>query len=156
VVRQVASALAALWLSALTGCGTPAPAPTPTPPAAPTATLAPTPNPTAVVQPRAQATLDTSGASSADVENAFLGNVDDVIAEAADLTVTPCADLTQVTRDNPMLLPSVRGFAAALKRVAASQAVLNTDAVKVALADLDHSMGELEGALSSCGIKPQP
>jgi hypothetical protein len=139
---------------ALSACG--APAPTPTPPPAPTATLAPTPNPTAFVQPRAQATLDASGASSADVENAFLGNVDDVIAEAADLTVTPCADLTQVTRDNPMLLPSVRGFAAALKRVAASQAVLNTDAVKVALADLDHSMGELEGALSSCGIKPQP
>jgi hypothetical protein len=86
------------------------------------------------------------------VENAFLSNVDDVIAEAADLTVTPCADLTTVTRENPMLLPSVRGFANALKRVAASQPGLSSEAVKVALADLDHSMGELEGALSACGI----
>jgi hypothetical protein len=30
--------------------------------------------------------------------------------------------------------------------------VLNTDNVKVAVGDLDHTMGELEGALSLCGI----
>ena len=79
--------------------------------------------------------------------------MDDLIAEAADLTVTPCADLTMVTRDNPNLVPSIRGFAAAVKRISATQAVLNTDAVKAELSDLDQSMGELEGALSLCGIK---
>jgi hypothetical protein len=86
------------------------------------------------------------------VEDAFLSNVDDVIAEAADLAASPCEDLTRITRDNPGLLPSVRGFAAALKRLASSQPALDTDAVKLALADLDRSMGELEGALSLCGI----
>src|ERR1700686_4899404 len=109
----------------LMACSAPPPTPTPTP-APPT--------------------------TPADVENAFLSNVDDLIAEAADLTVTPCADLTMVTRDNPNLVPSIRGFAAAVKRIGATQAVLNTDAVRAELSDLDHSMGELEGALSLCGI----
>ena len=116
----------------------------------PTATAVAPPKPT---QPQAQPTFDPSTASPADVENAFLSNVDDLIAEAADLTDTPCADLTMVTRDNPNLVPSIRGFAAAVKRISATQAVLNTDAVKAELADLDQSMGQLEGALSLCGIK---
>jgi len=131
----------------LTACDALAPAPTPTPVPVPTST--PVPAPTATSQPA----FDPSTASPADMENAFLSNVDDLIAEAADLTVTPCADLTTVTRDNPNLVPSIRGFAAAIKRISASQAVLNTDAVKAELSDLDHSMGELEGALSQCGIK---
>ena len=60
---------------------------------------------------------------------------------------------TAVTKANPNLVPSVRGFATALKRVGASQPALDTDAVRASLADLDHSMGEFEGALSLCGIK---
>ena len=39
------------------------------------------------------------------------------------------------------------------QRVGTTQPVLDTDAVRAGLADLDHSMGELEGALSLCGIK---
>ncbi len=88
-----------------------------------------------------------------DVENAYLSDVDDLIAEAADLTVTPCDELTAVTKANPNLVPSVRGFATALKRVGASEPALDTDAVRASLADLDHSMGQFEGALSLCGIK---
>ena len=88
-----------------------------------------------------------------DVENAYLSNVDDLIAEAADLATTPCDELTAVTKANPNLVPSVRGFATALKRVGTSQPALDTDAVRTSLADLDHSMGEFEGALSLCGIK---
>ena len=80
-------------------------------------------------------------------------NVDDLIAEAADLAVTPCDELMAVTQANPNLVPSVRGFASALKRIGTTQAALDTDAVRASLADLDHSMGELEGALSLCGIK---
>ena len=135
--------VAVLMALALTACGAPTPTPTPAP--APTATVAARPNP--------QPTFDPSTASPADVENAFLSNVDDLIAEAADLAVTPCPDLVMLTRDNPNLLPSVRGFAAAAKRIGATQTVLNTDAVKTELSDLDHSMGELEGALNLCGIK---
>jgi hypothetical protein len=99
-----------------------------------------------------QPTPDATALPS-DIENAYLSNVDDLIAEAADLAVTPCDELTAVTRANPNLVPSVRGFATALKRVGASQPALDTDAVRASLADLDHSMGEFEGALSLCGIK---
>jgi hypothetical protein len=104
-------------------------------------------------QAEARPTSDSTEASSADIENAFLSNVDDLIAEAADLAVSPCADLTDVTGQNPTLVPSIRGFAAAMKRIGASEPVLDTSAVKDALSDLDHSLGELEGALSTCGIK---
>jgi hypothetical protein len=141
--------LVALVLSAC--AAPPPPPPTPTPAPSPTATAVAPAKPTAAVQ--SQQTFDPSTASPADIENAFLSNVDDLIAEAADLTVTPCADLTVVTRDNPTLVPSIRGFAAAVKRISTTQAVLNTDAVKSELADLDQSMVQLEGALSQCGIK---
>jgi hypothetical protein len=127
------------------GCTALAPAPTPTPVPLPTSTPVPASAPT-------QPTPDLGGANSSDVENAFLSNVDDLIAEANDLTATPCDDLKQVTTDNPTLLPSLRGFTATMKRVASTQAVLNTDDVKAALGDLDHTMGALEGALSQCGI----
>jgi len=50
-------------------------------------------------------------------------------------------------------VPSIRGFATALKRIGATQPVLDTDTVRASLADLDHSMGELEGALNLCGIE---
>jgi hypothetical protein len=138
---------AAFMLLIVTACSALAPAPTPTP--VPRPMLAPA----LTATPTAQAAFDPTNASPADVENAFLSNVDDLIAEAADLAVTPCPDLTALTRDNPNLLPSVRGFAAAAKRIGSTQAVLNTDAVKTELSDLDHSMGELEGALNLCGIK---
>jgi hypothetical protein len=133
----------------LTACSAPPPAPTPTALPASTATAVAPPKPTAATQ----ATFDPSTASPADVENAFLSNVDDLIAEAADLTDTPCPDLTMIIRDNPNLVPSIRGFAAAVKRISGTQAVLDTDAVKAELSDLDQSMGDLEGALSLCGIK---
>jgi hypothetical protein len=141
VVPRAAAATAAMLVAfTLAGCGGSPPAPTPAPVAtqAPAAAL-PTPDPTE--------------ASPADIENAFLSNVDDLIAEAADLAVSPCADLTDFTRQNPTLVPSIRGFAAAMQRIGATEPVLNTSAVKDALADLAHSIGELEGALSTCGIK---
>jgi hypothetical protein len=142
---------AAVVTLAVSACGGPTPAPAT---AAPTATSASArAAQTSVAQPQAQPTSDPTAASPADVENAFLSNVDDLIAEAADLTVTPCADLIIVTRANPNLLPSIHGFAAAARRIGATQAVLNTDAVKAGLADLDHSMAELDGALNLCGIK---
>jgi hypothetical protein len=117
-------------------CAAPAPQPTPVPTVIPTA--APSPVPT---------TSPTS-----DVENAFLSNVDDLIAEVTDIAVTPCDELVPVVSQNPGLLPSVRGFAATLKRASSTQDVLNTDAVKSSIADLDQSMGQLDGALSQCGI----
>jgi hypothetical protein len=135
------------WLAvALVGCRAAAPPPVPTP--VPTVTAVPRP-PGAQAQPTA---IDLSTADPATVENAFLSNIDDLIAEANDLTATACPDLTQVTRDNPSLVPSLRGFAATMKRVGSSEAVLNTDNVKIALGDLDHTMGALEGALSACKI----
>jgi hypothetical protein len=135
----------ALLAFGIAGCRAAAPPPTPIP--VPTATAVPQPSGT-----QAQPTIDLSTADPATIENAFLSNIDDLIAEANDLTATPCPDLTQVTHDNPELLPSLRGFAATMKRVGSSRAVLDTDNVKVALDDLDHTMGALEGALSVCKI----
>ena len=140
--------------AALTACAAPAPAPTPAPTAAPTPTFRPAVPPTSAPQPQANPTVDTSGADPMEVQDAFLTNVDDVIAEATDLSVAPCEDLVAITKANPDLVPNIRGFAAAIKRVSTSQPVLDTDEVKAAIADLDKTMGQLNGALSLCGITP--
>jgi hypothetical protein len=149
-----------LLVVGLVACGGPAAAPTspPAPAATVTATTVagPSATPTRLTVPssgRAASSSPEPTALPREVENAYLSNVDDLIAEAADLVVTPCDELTSVTQANPNLLPSVRGFASALKRVGTTQPALDTDAVRSSLADLDHSMGELEGALSRCGIK---
>jgi hypothetical protein len=128
--------------------------PTPVPTAAPTPTFRPAVPPTSAPAPPPQAkpTVDTSGSDPVEVQAAFLSNVDDIIAEATDLSVAPCEDLVAVTQANPNLVPNIRGFAAAIKRVSTSQTVLDTVEVKAAIADLDKIMGQLDGALSLCGI----
>jgi len=142
---------------ALAGCAAPAPPPTPAPTSVPTAAPTPTfrpavPPTSAPAKPQAQPTVDTSGNDPAEVQAAFLSNVDDIIAEATDLSVAPCEDLLAVTKANPSLVPNIRGFAAAIKRVSTSQPVLDTDEVKASIADLDKVMGQLDSALSLCGI----
>jgi hypothetical protein len=147
----------------LVACSAPQPSPTAGPTVAPTPVATPTFRPAVpptagpatalpAISGQTAPTVDTGTADPVEIEVTFLSNVDDLIAEANDLSVFPCPDLTTITRDNPSLVPSLRGFAATLKRVGTSQAVLNTDAVKTALSDLDKSMGQLEGALSLCGI----
>jgi hypothetical protein len=146
--RAAVQGLACAAAVTVVSCATSS-APSPTQAAVPTATVAPP----ALPEPaHPEPTLDPASVDQAEIENAFLSNVDDVIAEAADLAATPCAELTAMTRDNPGMLPTIRGFAATLKRLGTSQAVLDTEPVKTALSDLDRSMGELEGALSVCGI----
>lgn len=144
--------VAILATAALAACAAPTPAPTPVPTAAPTPTFRPAVPPTSAPQPQAGPTVDASGAGPVEVQDAFLTNVDDIIAEATDLSVTPCEDLVAITKGNPSLVPNIRGFAAAIKRVSTSQPVLDTDEVKAAIADLDKTMGQLDGALSLCGI----
>ena len=135
--------MAALCVVILSACGAPAPPPTPVPTVAPT--VAPSPS------PAAQSGGD-QGETPSDVENAFLSDVDDLIGEATDLAVTPCDDLTMIVRQNPNLLPSIKGFAATLKRASTNQPVLNTATVKSAMDDLDKTMTQLDSALSQCGI----
>src|SRR5262249_3788002 len=131
---------------ALAACASPAPPP-PTP--APTSTPVPQQSPTIAATPRA--TLDPALQSS-EIEDAFLANVDDAIAGANDLTALPCEDMVLVMQNNPTALPSLRGYAAALKRLGAQQAALDTQNVRIALEDLDQSMSQLEAALTQCGI----
>jgi hypothetical protein len=114
----------------------------PTPTAAPTAT--PVPTTTSSDLP--------PNATPADIENGFLTNVDDLVAEANDIASEPCPDMAAAVTQNPELVPSVRGFAAALKRVGGTQTVLNTDNVKAALADMDRSVADMEDALRRCQI----
>ena len=130
--------VAVVLVLVLSACGAPAPPPTPVPTSVPTAV----PSPTA----------STPGEAPSDVENAFLSDVDDLIGEATDLSVTPCDDLTVIVRQNPNLLPSIKGFAATMKRASTNQAALNSQAVKSAMDDLDKSISQLDGALSQCGI----
>jgi hypothetical protein len=136
----------ALIALALVACRAPAPSPTPTP--LPAATATPLPQPTlAPGQPTPEPTADPS-----DVQDAFLSNVDDLVSEASDLAALPCPDLTDVISGNANLIPSIHGFAAALKRVSAAQPGLDTDTVHTALADMDHIIGQMDGALTQCGI----
>jgi hypothetical protein len=161
---RVAFSLSALTLAA---CSTPSAPPTPVPTVAPAPTAAPpaarptfAPAAPGVVSPAINATAQAGAqpqptvdpSTSADVVDVFLTNIDDVSAEAYDLSLTPCDDMTRVLNENPNLVSSIRGFAANLKRVGASQAVLDTPDVRAALADLDQSMAQLESALSVCGI----
>jgi hypothetical protein len=163
--KALGAVVLGLVVLALVGCAAPTAAPAPTvaqaPTAAPPATrptfapaapgiVSPATNATAVAGAQAQPTVDPN--TSADVVDVFLSNVDDVSAEAYDLSLTPCDDMMRVLNENPNLVPSIRGFAANLKRVGASQAVLDTPDVTAALADLDQSMAQLESALSVCGI----
>jgi hypothetical protein len=138
-VRRAAS----LALFALTAfaCARPAPPPTPTPLPTVAATV------TAVPQP-------TQDAEAADVQDAFLANVNDLTSEVEDLASAKCDELSAETRDNPTEVTEIRGFAATLKRVGTQQPALNTDEVRSALAALDLAIGHLDGALTTCGIKP--
>ena len=134
---------ASLALFALTAfaCARPAPPPTPTPLPTVAATV------TAVPQP-------TQDAEAADVQDAFLANVNDLTSEVEDLASAKCDELSAETRDNPTEVTEIRGFAATLKRVGTQQPALNTDEVRSALAALDLAIGHLDGALTTCGIKP--
>jgi hypothetical protein len=91
-----------------------------------------------------------------DADEAIASYLDDLIAvidEAAVMAEAPCEDLQQAVRDNPNVFRSVRGFAAALKRVAAQQPDMAEEvAVQDALAELDATLSQLEAALMLCGI----
>ena len=138
-MRRAAS-LAVFALSAC-ACARPAPPPTPTP----------LPTVAATVTPAAQPTQD---AEAADVQDAFLANVNDLTSEVEDLASTRCEELSAETSANPTEVTEIHGFAATLKRVGTQQPALNTDEVRSALAALDLAIGHLDGALTTCGIKP--
>lgn len=129
----------ALVALATAACSRPAPPPTPLPTAVATAT------------PALQPTVD---AQAADVQDAFLANVNDLTSEVEDLASAKCEELAAETRDNPTVVTEIHGFAATLKRVGGQQPALNTDEVRSALAALDLAIGHLDGALTTCGIKP--
>ena len=133
------AALLALVALATAACSRPAPPPTPQPTVA------------ATVTPPPQPTVD---ADAADAQDVFLANVNDLTSEVEDLASAKCEELTAETRDNPTEVTEIRGFAATLKRVGTQQAALNTDEVRNALAALDLAVGHLDGALTTCGIKP--
>src|SRR6266851_5323457 len=112
----------ALLLS-MTACSSPAPTPTPRPPpsTAPTPTLPAAP-PVPTVDP-----------SAADVQDAFLTNVNDLTSDVETLATATCSDLAAETTANPTEVSEMRGFAATMQRLGASQAMLQSDDVRAAL-----------------------
>ena len=142
--------LAALLLALLgAGCAAPTP-PRATPAPTSTPMLAP-PTPRAVPTPSVE---PTEAADPADVARAFLAEVSDATDEAIALASAPCDELKTELQANPSEVPSLRGFAATLKRLARQEADLDTDEVHNAVTELDQAMAELEGALSLCGLNP--
>jgi len=83
----------------------------------------------------------------------FLDNLAGVIDEASVMAEAPCDELKRAQAQDPNVFRSVRGYAATLKRVAAQSPELSDDLeVKSTLAELDTTMGQLDGALRLCGI----
>jgi hypothetical protein len=127
----------------LVGCGRLSPPP-------------PTLIPTAVPSPTLAVTaVPTVDANAFDVQDAFLSNVNDLTDEVEALATASCDDLTTETQDNPTEVPEIHGFATTLQRAATNQAVLNSDDVRTALADLNKAVTQLDAALNTCGIKSQ-
>ena len=146
VVRWSAIALAALLL-VVSACASPAqPAsptrpPPPPPPAKAAATATPSPEP-----------IDL-GDDPGETVAVFLDQLSGVIDEASVMAEASCEDLKDAQTDNPTVFRSVRGYAATLKRLATQSPDLSQDPEVVALlAELDTTMGQLDGALSLCGI----
>ena len=83
-----------------------------------------------------------------------MSNVLDVAERAAFMAEATCEELAILVRDNPREVTSVRGFAATLKRMGEQQPELDRPEVRVALADLDTALGQMNGALSLCGLNP--
>jgi len=145
-VRWSAIALAALLL-VVSACASPAqPAsptrpPPPPPPAKAAATATPSPEP-----------IDL-GDDPGETVAVFLDQLSGVIDEASVMAEASCGDLKDAQTDNPTVFRSVRGYAATLKRLATQSPDLSQDPEVVALlAELDTTMGQLDGALSLCGI----
>ena len=85
---------------------------------------------------------------------AYISNVLDVAERAAFMAEATCEELAILVRDNPREVTSVRGFAATLKRMGDQQPELDRPEVRVAVADLDTALGQMNGALSLCGLNP--
>jgi len=134
----------ALAVIALVGCSS-QPDTRSVPTAAPTQRATPSPAPT------------EAPADSDDVAASYLDNLLAVIDEASAMAEASCDDLELAQQENPNVFRSVHGFAQTLKGVAAQQPDLTQDdTVKSTLAELDTTMGELDGAFMLCGINPNP
>ena len=145
LAARSSAALLAGVLLALAGCANPlAPQPTPTvppPPPRPAATATPSPAPVDL------------GEDPEDTMVVFEDQILSVIDEASVMAEASCDDLKQAQTDNPNVFRSIRGYAATLKKVASQSPDMSQDPEMAStLAELDTTMGQLDGALSLCGI----
>jgi hypothetical protein len=151
LVRTGAAWLAALTV-ALAACASPPPAPRPTAPPtiAPAPAFKPKPVPTPSPTP---AEVPDLGEDPDETVMVYLDSLFQVLDEMSVMAEASCDELKQALKENPNVFRSVRGFGASLKRVAAQSAGLSQDEeVAATLAELDVTMGQLDGALSLCGI----
>jgi len=121
-------------------CSAPVQPPAPTPvPATPTPVVTPYP------------TLD---ATTNDIQDEFLTNVNDLTDAVESLAMSQCPDLATETSQNPTEVTEMRGFAATLQRLGASQSALSTSQdVRSSLEDLSKALQQLDAALTTCGIR---
>ena len=97
--------------------------------------------------------VPTLDATTSNVQDAFLTNLNDLTSDVETLATAPCTDLTAETQANPTELANIRGFAATLQRVAATQAALDSDDVRSSMSDLTQALSQLDTQLATCGIK---
>lgn len=96
----------------------------------------------------------TLEATTNDMQDAFLSNVNDLTDAIESLAMTQCADLTTETQQNPTEVIEMRGFAATLQRLGASQPALSTSQdVRSSLDDMTRALQQLDAALNTCGIR---
>jgi len=79
-------------------------------------------------------------------------NVLDLAEQAAVFADSSCDDLATLTSE----ISGIRGFAATLKRVASQDPSLESPEVRAVMDELDAALGQLNGALSLCGISLPP
>jgi hypothetical protein len=89
-----------------------------------------------------------------DVTQAFMNDVLDVAERAAFWAEATCEEMAILVRDNPREVNSLRGFAAVLKRMPDQQPALDRPDVRALLQDMDMALGQMNGALSLCGLNP--
>jgi hypothetical protein len=89
---------------------------------------------------------------ASDVIDSFMVSVLDVAEQAAVFADLSCNELATLTRE----VSGLRGFAATLKRLADQEPDLDSPEVRAVVSDLDTALGQLNGALSLCGISLPP
>ena len=118
----------------------------------------PRPTPT-LAPPTPQPTLGTNAAAEfgeepEEFEDAFGAELRETTDEVQMLAGAPCDRLAEAIGEDPTLVDGLRGYAAALKSIAAQDKALAGPRTDHLLLRLEDALAELDETLASCNIRP--